>query len=141
MAGDAHGDIVMVDMGQRPAIEERSEQASPFALAEPPTTVALETEGPVRYVLVNGQQDDGAWGPLAAVWRSEDGERGGVVVDPWALWAGAEVVRGHESAVRRGWSSEQVYAYWRTEVWPGQVVDEERAAGSLRLLWELLAAL
>jgi hypothetical protein len=141
MARSGVGDIVMAEMGQRPAIETRSDEASPFALGEPPTTRALETEGPVRYVLVNGRQDDGQWGPLAAVWRSEDGERGGVVVDPWALWAGAEIVRGHESAVRRGWSSEQVYAYWRSEVWPGQVVDEERTAGSLRLLLELLAAL
>jgi hypothetical protein len=141
MARNGVGDIVMVEMGQRPMIDERSDETSPFALGEPPTTRALETEGPVRYLLVNGRQDDGHWGPLAALWLSEDRERGGVAVDPWALWAGAEIVRGHESAVRRGWSSEQVYAYWRTEVWPGQVVDDERRAASLRLLWELLAAL
>jgi hypothetical protein len=141
MAGNGLGDIVMADMGHRPGIDFARTEPSPFAFAEPPTTRALETEGPVRYVLVHGRQDDGAWGPLAAVWRSEDGERGGVVVDPWALWAGAEIVRGHESAVRRGWSSEQVYAYWQTEVWPGQVVDDERTAGSLRLLSELIAAL
>jgi hypothetical protein len=144
MAGDAHGDIVLVTMGRRPTIHERAArraESSPFALAEPPTTGALETEGEVRYVLVNGHQDDGVWGPVAAVWLSADAERGGVVVCPWALWTGAEIVRGHESALRRGWSSEQVYGYWRTEVWPGQIVDEERRAASLRLLWGLLSAL
>ena len=115
---------------------------SPFAMLDAPTSASILTEGPVRYLLVSGRQDDGSWGPVGAIWLSEDGRRGGFLVSPWALWAGSELVRGYRSALARRWSPAEVYGYWRAEVWPGaHVVDEERDAGSLRLLADLIEAL
>lgn len=116
--------------------------ASPFALVDEPRAPELESEGRVRYLLVNGPQDDALWGPIGAVWLSQDGRRGGCVVHPFALWEGSELVRGFRSALARGWTTEQVYAYWRTEVWPrGHVVEDEREASSLALLSDLVSAL
>jgi len=115
---------------------------SPFALAEEPTTLQLETEGRVRFLLVNGRQDDGLWGTVGAVWLSEDGRRGGFLVHPWALWDGSEFVRGYRSALERGWSPTLVYEYWQREVWRGTyAVDAEREAATLVLLNELVASL
>jgi len=115
---------------------------SAFSVVEAPTMVQLETEGRVRFLLVSGKQDDGLWGPIGALWLSEDGERGGFLVNPWALWEGSEIVRGYRSALERAWSPSQIYAYWQREVWPrAYIVDEERPAGSLLLLNELVAAL
>ena len=115
---------------------------SAFSVVEAPTTVQLETEGRVRFLLVSGKQDDGLWGPIGALWVSEDGERGGFLVNPWALWEGSEIVRGYRSALERAWDPAQIYAYWQREVWPrAYIVDEERPAESLFLLNELVAAL
>jgi hypothetical protein len=117
-------------------------RTSAFSIAESPTTAQLETEGPVRYLLVSGRQDDGLWGPLGALWLSADETRGGFLVHPWALWEGSEIVRGYRSALERAWTPAQVYAYWQREVWPRAcLVDEERSAESLYLLNELVAAL
>ena len=116
--------------------------ASPFSLVESPTTAQLQTEGRVRYLLVSGRQDDGLWGPLGALWISEDDGHGGFLVNPWALWEGSEIVRGYRSALERAWTPAQIYAYWQREVWPrAYIVDEERSAESLYLLNELVAAL
>jgi hypothetical protein len=120
----------------------RIDLTSAFALAEEPTAPELETEGRVRYLIVNGKQDDGLWGPIGALWLSEDRDRGGFLVNPWALWEGSEVVRGYRGALDRHWSPEQIYGYWQDEVWRGPYsVDEEREAGTLLLLSELVNAL
>lgn len=120
----------------------RIDLGSPFAIADDPTAPELEAEGRVRYLVVTGKQDDGLWGPIGAVWVSEDGRRGGFLVNPWALWEGSEIVRGHRSALERGWTPEDIYRYWRNEVWPGSyVVDGEREAQTLLLLHELVAVL
>lgn len=120
----------------------RIEPESPFALAEEPGAPQLEAEGAVRYLLVSGRQDDELWGPVGALWLSEDGERGGVLVNPWALWSGSEIVRGYRSALERGWSPADVYGYWQREVWRGSyTVDHERGAETLVLLNELMAVL
>jgi hypothetical protein len=120
----------------------RIDLESPFALAEDVATPDLEAEGRVRYVVVTGKQDDGLWGPVGAIWVSEDGRRGGFLVNPWALWEGSEIVRGYGSALERGWSPEQIYRYWTNEVWPGSyVVVDEREAQTLILLHELVAVL
>ena len=125
-----------------PSPDAVSADASPFALLEEPTTDELRSEGVVRYLLVNGRQDDGLWGPLGALWLSEDRLRGGFLVNPWALWAGSEIVRGHRSAVARGWTAEAIYRYWQREVWRGTyAVDQERPSSSLALLSELVSAL
>lgn len=115
---------------------------SPFAVLATPTTDELETQGPVRYVIVSGRQDDGVWGPVGAVWISEDRERGGFVVSPWAPWHGSECVRGYRGALERGWTPAEVFGYWQREVWPrGYTVDRERRAESFALLFELVTAL
>jgi hypothetical protein len=115
---------------------------SVFSLAEDPAAPELEAEGRVRYLVVTGKQDDGLWGPVGAIWISEDGRRGGFLVNPWALWEGSEIVRGYRSALERGWSHEEIYRYWRTEVWRGSyTVDDEREAQTLLLLHELVAVL
>jgi hypothetical protein len=120
----------------------RIDLTSAFALADTPTTTELETEGRVRYLVVNGKQDDGLWGPIGALWLSQDGFRGGFLVNPWALWEGSEVIRGYRGALERHWSPEQIYRYWQGEVWRGSYsVDEEREAGTLFLLNELVNAL
>ncbi len=120
----------------------RIDPFSPFALAETPTTELLETEGRVRYLVVSGKQDDGLWGPMGTIWLSWDGERGGFLVNSWALWEGSEIVRSYRSALDRGWTPSGIYRYWLREVWRGSyVVDDEREAESLFLLNELVAAL
>ena len=120
----------------------RIDLTSAFTLAETPTTPELESEGRVRYLVVSGKQDDGLWGPVGAIWLSEDGRRGGFLVNPWALWEGSELVRGYRGALERHWSAEQIYGYWQDEVWPGPYsVDEERDAETLLLLNDLVQAL
>jgi len=124
------------------AMVETLIELSPFSLVRSPTTSELETEGPVHYVVVPGRQDDGLWGPLGAVWLSEDGQRGGFLVHPWALWEGSEFVRGYRSALRRGWTPSRIYGYWRREVRPrGSSMREERRSGSLAQLNDLVAAM
>lgn len=121
---------------------ERLEPSSPFALLDRPIPLELETQDPVRYLLVNGRQDHGVWGPIGAVWLSEDRQRGGFLVSQWAVWAGSEIIRGHRSAADRGWTPESIYRYWLGELWRGtHSIDEERHAESLALLSDLVAAL
>jgi len=118
------------------------DDASPFALVEEPSAPATLTEGRVRYLVVSGRQDDDLWGPVGALWISEDERRGGFLVNPWALWTGSEVVRSYHGALERGWSPETIYRYWQTEVWRGSYsVDHGREAETLLLLSELVAVL
>lgn len=115
---------------------------SPFSLVRLPTSFELESEGRVRYLLMNGKQDDGVWGPVGALWVSADEERGGFLVHPWALWEGSEFVRGYRSAVLRGWIPRAIYRYWHEEVWRGTYSAEgELEAETLLLLNELLSTL
>lgn len=115
---------------------------SPFAFVRLPTSLELESEGRVRYILVNGKQDDGLWGPVGALWLSDDGERGGFLVHPWALWEGSEFVRGYRSAGQRGWTPATIFAYWKREVWRGTyAAEDELEADNLILLNELLSSL
>jgi hypothetical protein len=116
--------------------------ASAFAVANRPGSLVLEHPGRVRFLLVSGKQDDDSWGVVGALWLSDDGDRGGFLVNPWSLWVGSEIVRGYRSALDRGWSPERIFEYWGTEVWRGSYsVDDEQRAGSLGLLVELVNAL
>jgi hypothetical protein len=81
-----------------------------------PTVLPVLTEGPVRCLLASGDLDDGSWGVVGAFWLSIDGERGGFVVSPDALWTGSEMARSHRNAVDRGWAPEDVYGYWYSQV-------------------------
>jgi hypothetical protein len=115
---------------------------SPFTTADDLTTPELESEGRVGYLVVHGKQDDGLWGPVGALWLSEDERRGGFLVNPWALWEGSEVVRGYRSSLERGFTPATIYRYWQREVWRGSyTVDEERDAETLFLLHELVDVL
>lgn len=115
---------------------------SPFSLVSPVGSPELDAEGRVRFLVVNGKQDDGLWGPVGAVWLSEDRRRGGFLVHPWGSWEGSEFVRGYRSALKRGWSAESIYRYWQREVWRGTyAIDRQREAETLGLLNDLLASL
>jgi hypothetical protein len=115
---------------------------SPFESIDTPSTSDLRTEPRVRYLVVSGRQDDGPWGPIGAVWLSSDGVRGGFLVHPWAIERGGEMARGYRGALARGFTPSTIYEYWATEPWTSSVVvDEERSAGSLLLVNELLAVL
>ena len=81
-------------------------------------------EGPVRFLLISGARDDATWGLIGAFWLSIDGNRGGFLVAPEAIWPGSEMVRNLRSAISRGWSHESVYRYWQSQV---------GAAGSLMI--------
>jgi hypothetical protein len=112
--------------------------ASPLAsLAENADVAALVDEGPVRFLLVSGHQDDDAWGVVGALWLSIDGERGGVVVSPRALWLGSELARSYRSARRRGWSPEAIYRWWQTQVGAAGklMIDPQQHAESLGLVY------
>ena len=115
---------------------------SPFSIVEPVSSPQLEAEGRVRYLLVSGKQDDGIWGPVGAVWLSEDTRRGGFLVHPWGLFEGSEFVRGYRSALKRGWVPQSIYRYWQHEVWRGTyAIDRERESETLPLLNDILASL
>jgi hypothetical protein len=117
-------------------------ERSPFAL-ETPSAPELEAEGHVRYLMVFGRQDDGAWGPLGAFWLSRDAERGGFLVHPWAIEPGSEMARSHRGALARGFTPEADFDYWANEPWTGAniLVDRERRAGTLALVSALLDVL
>jgi hypothetical protein len=120
----------------------RIDVASPFATADELSRPELETEGRVRYLAVQGQQDDGLWGTVGAIWLSEDGLRGGFLVNPWAIWEGSEIVRGYRTSLERGFTPASIFRYWQREVWRGSyTVDEEREAETLFLLHELVDVL
>lgn len=76
----------------------------------------LLSDGPVRYLLVAGERDDGLWGSIGAFWRTIDGGSGGFLVSPDAIWPGSEMVRSFRSAQGRGWSIDRIYAYWQSHV-------------------------
>jgi hypothetical protein len=125
----------------RPRTRTTREQPSPFAPSEAPTTSELETERDVLYLLVSGRQDDGPWGPIGAVWVSNDGERGGFLIHPWALEAGAEMMRSYRGALDRGFTPTSIFDYWANDPWTSNVVDEARQAETLLLVNELLNVL
>lgn len=55
-----------------------------------PRSSDLERERHVRFLVVGGRQDDGFWGPVGALWLSEDRRRCGFHVHPYAchcLWS------------------------------------------------------
>ena len=55
-------------------------RASPLDFSDRVQTPDLLSEGPVRFLLVAGDQDDGRWGLVGSFWLSIDGERGGFFV-------------------------------------------------------------
>ncbi|MEP7059138.1 MAG: hypothetical protein ABI828_00280 [Actinomycetota bacterium] len=92
-------------------------QESPLAAVHVPVvTPDSLSEGPVRFLLVSGHLDENTWGLIGAFWLSIDGDRGGFVVAPDAIWSGSEMVRSYRGAVDRGWAAEDIYGYWQRQV-------------------------
>ncbi len=85
-------------------------------MTDPVTTPGTLAEGPVRFLIVSGQLDDGRWGLVGGYWLSIDGHRGGFMVAPNAIWCGSEIVRSYKHALSRGWDHEGIYTYWRRQV-------------------------
>jgi hypothetical protein len=101
-------------MDQEHARAMEPNELSPFSsFPEPVHTPDLLSEGPVRFLLLSGELDDGSWGLIGAFWLSIDGRRGGFVVSPEALWHGSEMVRSYRGALARGWTSDEIYTYWQ----------------------------
>ena len=120
----------------------RFSSPSAFAVAEMPRSSVLEHERCVRFLVVSGRQDDGLWGPIGALWLSDDGARGGFLVNPYALWNGSEIARSYRSAHKRGWRPEAIFDYWSEEIRRGPYsIDEEQGAETLALLADLVNAL
>jgi len=100
-----------------PEMNETTWKSSPLsAIREPVTAPDTLSEGPVKFLLVSGQLDDGRWGLVGAYWVSIDGARGGFIVSPPAIWSGSELVRSYHSGLGRGWTAERTYAYWQGQV-------------------------
>jgi hypothetical protein len=98
-------------------MSDTTSRSSPLsAIREPVTEPDTLSEGPVKFLLVSGQLDDGRWGLVGAYWVSIDGARGGFIVSPPAIWSGSELVRSYRSGVERGWDAERIYAYWQGQV-------------------------
>ncbi|MGZ8641524.1 MAG: hypothetical protein ACXWYF_08760 [Actinomycetota bacterium] len=117
---------------------------SPFATPAPTVMLPhLDTEGPVRFLLVSGERDDTTWGLVGAFWLSRDGERGGFLLSPDALWHGREMVRSYRSGSSRGWSDEQIFSYWndQTGILGTYMIDPERDADTLFEVARIVGAL
>ena len=105
---------------------------------------SLVSEGPVRFLLVSGTRDEGAWGVIGAFWLSIDGERGGFAVNPESLWQGSEMVRSYRSAQGRQWSAEMIYRYWQEQVGAvsaNLMVDPQQHADTLLQVYRRVGAL
>lgn len=102
-------------------------------LREPVAAPDALAEGPVRYLLVSGHRDDDTWGLVGALWLSIDGERGGFLVAPEAIWPGSEMVRSFRGALGRGWSHEDVYRWWQRQIGAahGLMIDPQQHADTL----------
>lgn len=122
-----------------------SASAHPLSTIESrPTVLSVLAEGPVRCLLASGDLDDGTWGVVGAFWLSIDGDRGGFVVSPDALWTGSEMARSYRGAVERGWTPERIYAYWCTQVGVaggGLMLDPQQHADSLLQIHTRVGAL
>ena len=85
---------------------ERSPLATVIDLVEDAPT------GPVTYLAVSHEPDDGTSGLVGALWVSSDGQRGGFISSPNDGWAGSEMVRNHDAALERGWTPDGIFRYW-----------------------------
>jgi hypothetical protein len=101
---------------ERSTSEEGREDPAFGSVRDVLPSPALLSHGPVRFLLVAGDQDDGRWGLVGAFWRTIDGDEGGFLVSPDAIWAGSEMVRSFRGAQARGWTIERIYAYWQAHV-------------------------
>ena len=76
----------------------------------------LLSEGPVRFLLVSGDLDDGAWGVVGAFWLSIDGERGGFFVSPRRCGAAARWSAATGAPGRAAGPTATSTRYWQGQV-------------------------
>jgi hypothetical protein len=108
-------------------------QHSPFATTPAAQLTDLQRDGSVRFLLVSGERDDGAWGVVGAFWLSDEGDHGGFLVSPESLWHGSEMVRSFRGALLRGWTEERIYQYWEAQAGSTSIymIDPEESASSI----------
>jgi len=108
-------------------------QHSPFATTPAAQLTDLRRDGSVRFLLVSGERDDGAWGVVGAFWLSDEGDHGGFLVSPESLWHGSEMVRSFRGALLRGWTEERIYQYWEAQAGSTSIymIDPEESASSI----------
>lgn len=107
---------------------------SPFAMPAPAVLLPnIHLERAVQFLMVSGEKDDRKWGIVGAFWLSRDGQRGGFLLSPSALWQGREMVRSYRSALGRGWTDEQIFTYWKdqTGILGTVMIDPIRSAETL----------
>jgi hypothetical protein len=126
--------------------QERDAWSDPSPFAMPAPTILLPNvhrEGPVRFLLVSGEKDDRRWGIVGSFWLSDDGERGGFLLSPHALWQGREMVRSYRSALSRGWSDRRIFSYWdgQTGILGTVMIDPVRTAETLVSVAKVVGAL
>lgn len=125
--------------------DERWGEASPLTLvADVVTFPELHSEGKVHYLVASGERGSGSWGVIGAFWLSWDGERGGFLVNPNALYIGSEMVRSYRGALSRGWSNDAIYRYWQSRVGRRNdrlKIDLQQQADSLMRLNQVISTL
>ena len=62
--------------------QDRMEESPLATLRDTLPSAYVLSDGPIRYLLVAGDRDDGQWGTIGAFWRSIDGGKGGFFVSP-----------------------------------------------------------
>jgi len=126
-------------MGQ-PGVGERSGSESwsrsPLARVHGSPASRILSEGQVRFLLVSGPRDDTTWGLVGAIWLRAEGDEGGFLVSPDAVWSGSEIAHNYKNAVSRGWTDEDIFTYWgdHTGATGDLMVDSEQEAESLFLV-------
>ena len=89
-------------------------------------------DGPIRYLLVAGELDDGRWGSIGVLANDRRRERR-VPGESRRDLAGSEMVRSVRSAQARGWTIERIYAYWQAHVGVAgrSMIDPQQHADTL----------
>ena len=124
----------------RPDVGERNSSdkwnRSPLARLQGSPAARILSEGQVRYLLVSGPRDDTTWGLVGAIWLRPNGEDGGYLVSPDAVYSGSEIAHNYKNAMSRGWTEEEIFNYWgdHTGASGDLMVDAEQEAESLFLV-------
>ena len=126
-------------MGRRSVKERKGAEdwsRSPLARVHGSPSASILSEGQVRYLLVSGPRDDTTWGLVGAIWLRFEGDEGGYLVSPDAIWSGSEIAHNFKNAVSRGWTEEEIFNYWgdHTGATGDLMVDSEQEAESLFLV-------
>ena len=67
---------------ERRMSQDPSEDSPLATLRDVLPSAYILSDGPVRYLLVAGERDDGLWGSIGAYWQSHVGVAGKLMIDP-----------------------------------------------------------